>query len=146
MRAILIAIGIFAIVLVIITIRQSLGFRRLARSRAGEGFEDFSNSLPGVPEEIKRKVYEYVQNHWTYEITGLAVHADDNIDLYPLDDDEIEEAIFSLAEACEKERPLLNVWKGNPISTIGDLAKLIAHLPAPGEARGEGSRRLWTDK
>jgi hypothetical protein len=118
----------------------------LAQSRAREGFPEFSASLSGVPEDVQRKVFEYVQSHWASEVTRFPVRAEDPFELYPLDEDELEKSLYQLAQACGKERPLLNVWKGNPVLTVGDIARLIANLPTQEEVRVEGIRRLWTDR
>jgi hypothetical protein len=38
------------------------------------------------------------------------------MELYPLDDDDSK-----LTKAYGKEQPLMSVWSGNPILTVGDL-------------------------
>ena len=146
MRAVLITLGLFAILAIFATVRQSRAFRRLALSRAGVGFAEFSGALPGVPEEIQRNVFEYVQKNWILGIDQFPVRAEDSFDVYPLDEGQLEDSIYELANACGKEKPMLNVWKGQPLLTVGDIARLIAHLPTPEEVRVEGTRRLWTDQ
>jgi hypothetical protein len=141
-RAVLITLGLFAVFGAIAMARQSRAARRIAKSRRGQGFLEFAASFEGsdVPEQIQRKVFEYAQNNWY----AYPVRAEDA--LYPLDEEDLEDAILELARACGKEAPLLNVWKGRPIATAGDIARLIAHLPTSEEVRVEGSRRLWTDQ
>jgi hypothetical protein len=147
-RAILIAIGLVVAFALIGIIRRSLFLCRLARSRKGEEFPDFSASFgaSNVPVAIQRNVFEYIQKSSSSGLSRFPIRAEDPFDLHLGDVDDLEDAINELANACGKERPLLNIWKGQPISTVGDLARLIAHLPTPDEVRVEGSRRLWTDQ
>ena len=133
-------------VLAVIGLRGSTAFRRLAESRSGQGFAGFSRSMPEVPEEIKQNVYDYVQINWAQQVKGFAVCADDVIlSIYPIGPEELEDALRELPKACGKMPPLLNVWAGGPVETVGDLARLMAHLPTQEEVKGEGVSRLWTD-
>jgi hypothetical protein len=98
-----------------------------------------------VPEDVQRKVFEYVQKNWVHRVNQFPVHAEDAFGVYPIDDDDLEDAIYTLAEACGKEKPMLNVWKGRTMGTVGEPARFIAHPPTPEEVRLEGTRRLWMD-
>jgi hypothetical protein len=146
-RAVLLTLGLLVAFIAVSMFRQSRAFRRLARSRTGEGFPEFSAHFAGsdVPEDVQRKVLEFAQQNW-YGIPNFPVRATDALGDLPIDDEDLEDAIIELARACGKEKPMLNVWKGQPILTVGDLARSIAHLPTPEEIRTEGIRRLWTDQ
>jgi hypothetical protein len=146
-RAFLVATGLLAAFMTILTVLSTRSFRRIARSRAGQGFPEFAASFEGssVPEEIQRAVFAAIKKNWVYSMRDFPARADDPLDLYPLDVDDLEKTINELAQAFGKEKPMLNVWKGQPLQTVGDIARLIAHLPTPEEVRVEGIRRLWTD-
>lgn len=146
-RSFLIGTGLVAAFMTILTVLSSRSFRRIARSRDGQGFSEFTASFAGsnVPDEIQIAVFAAIQKNWAYSIPDFPVRADDSFDMYPLDMDDLENTIYELAKTCGKERPMLNVWKGQPLLTVGDIARLIAYLPTPEQVRVEGIRRLWTD-
>jgi hypothetical protein len=147
-RAVLLALGLFAVFIVIVSVRQWRALRHLARSREGQGFAEFAASFDGshLPHDVQRRVFEHIQKNGVTGFSRFPVRAEDQFDIYLGDVDDLECAIYELAAACGREKPLLKVWKGQPISTVGDLARFIARLPTPEEVRVEGSRRLWTDE
>jgi hypothetical protein len=100
-----------------------------------------------VPDSIQRKVFEYVQENWASEVRGFPVRANDNLlETYSIDTEEVEAAMLELPELCGREKPLLSLWKGQPIGSVGDLARFVANLPTAEEVQEEGVRRLWTNQ
>jgi len=140
-------VPLLAILAIIVYVRGRRALQRLAWKRAGHGFPEFAAyfEYSDVPEEVQRRVFEYVQRNWAIEIAEFPVHAEDSIDIYPLDEDQLEDTIFDLAETCGKQKPVMNILQVRPIRSVADLTRLIAHLPTPEEVRIEGIRRLWTD-
>lgn len=98
--------GLVVAFAVVGAIRQSLAMRRLARSRDGQGFPDFSAifEASNVPVEIRPKVFDYIQKNSACGGSRFPIRAEDPLDLYLGDVDDLEDAINDLAAACGKER------------------------------------------
>jgi len=120
-------VGIFVVWYVWARYRQ----HQLARSRSGRGFEEFAGHFPpeSYPRDKLRAVYEYFQSLQFVENFPVDPN-DDLYKVYGLADEDLDDAVFELAERYGKKSPTDADLEGQPpVRTVADLVRFLSRLP-----------------
>lgn len=108
--------------------------QKLADTRRGQGFEDFTDHFSGedIPVDKLRLVYDYFQS-WQ-SVKGFPVRPNDDLyKVYGIVDDDVDDAVIELAGRWRVELPAM--FEGlQPIRTVADVVHLLHQL------RGEMSK------
>lgn len=104
---------------------------QLAKARSGRGFEEFAGYFPAerYPRDKLRVVYEYFQGlQW---VKNFPVDPNDDLsDVYGLADEDLDDAVFELAERYGKKSPTDADIEGQPpVRTVADVVRLLSRLP-----------------
>ena len=103
--------------------------QKLADSRRGQGFDDFSAYFSGenISREKLRHVYEFFQS-WQ-SVKNFPVHPSDILyKVYGIVDDDVDDAVIELAHRCRAKLP--PTFEGlRPVRTVADVVHLLNQLP-----------------
>lgn len=128
----IIIVGVIAL-MVVGTWLGNVRKRRIARARAGEGFDDFEAHFAGrnIPREILVNTYVFFEDWNSDAIENFPVRATDNIaDIYGTADEDLYDAIDEVLKKSgrrwfkETEQPELP-----RIETVEDLVSYVASAP-----------------
>jgi hypothetical protein len=129
-----VVLGITAL-MVVFTIWDYIGTRRLAASRPGENFDTFRSSFgtDEVPEVVLRAVYAKFQEWESRWVREFPVRAEDDIaGVYGIVDEDLDDLVKQLLAECGRQLPPETVFRHlGPviINTVGDLARFVALCP-----------------
>ena len=105
---------------------------QLAKARSGRGFEEFARYFPAesYPRDKLRVVYEYFQN--LQFVKNFPVDPNDDLyEVYALCDEDLDDAVFELAERYGKKTPTDAGLEGQPpVRTVADVVRFLSRLPS----------------
>jgi hypothetical protein len=103
--------------------------RKLAESRRGQGFDDFSGYFSGenIPRNKLHHVYDFFQS-WQSVKNFPVRPSDDLYKVYGIVDDDVDDAVIELADRwCAKLPPTFEGLR--PVRTVADVVHLLNQLP-----------------
>ena len=103
--------------------------KKLADSRRGQGFEDFTAYFSGedIPRDKLRHIYDYFQS-WQ-SAKDFPVQPNDNLyKVYGIVDDDVDDAVIEMAGRWRAKLPA--TFEGlRPVRTVADVVHLLHQLP-----------------
>ena len=107
--------------------------RRIARQRAGEGFDDFEAHFAGrnIPREILVNTYLFFQEWNSHAVENFPVRATDNIAvIYGTEDEDLYDAIDEVLKKSGR-RWFKKTERPDPptIETVEDVVSYVASAP-----------------
>lgn len=103
--------------------------KKLADSRRGQGFDDFTAYFSGedIPRNKLRHVYDFFQR-WQ-SVKDFPVHpTDDLYKVYGIVEDDVDDAVVELADRWRAKLPP-NFEGLRPVRTVADVVRLLHQLP-----------------